>query len=376
MTLPVPYKIMFFLGTRAEAIKLAPIISMMWRHPDDFQPVIIVSSTHSALLQQALNYLHLQPDFDLQAPSMGANGDLEALGNMMHNFNNVINAAQPDMMVVIGDTTITLAGSLCAFYHHLPLAHVEAGLRTYDKEHPFPDEMQRQLTDVLADLYFAPTQHAAHNLLQERHPSDRIFVTGNTMVDSVRLNLRDDFRSQLLDQLPADHRLILLTMQRAENRGDAMNRVFRTMRDIVETNPNVELICPLYPSDDVMSQADQVFNGCERVHVVQPMNLGEYLNTAARSYMLVTDSASVVEEAPAMHKPVLLLRDKTERPEALIAGFAKVVGTDPTTIQQAAFELLHNKRTYKKMTSAPNPFGEGYAAERIVHLIKDYLSQK
>lgn len=371
-----PLKIMFFLGTRAEAIKLAPIISAMRHRPETFKPVLIVSSTHSPLLQQALRFLRLQLDFDLQAPVMGDGGDLEALGNMMHNFNNVINAAQPDMMVVIGDTTITLAGSLCAFYHRLPLAHVEAGLRTYDKAHPFPDEMQRQLTDVLADLYFAPTQHAAHNLLQEHHQAEQVFVTGNPVVDSVRLNLRDDYRSPLLDSLPADHRLILLTMQRLENRGEPMERVFRTMRDIVETNPDVELLCPLYPADDVMSLADQVFTGCARVHVVSPMNLGEYLNTAARSYLLVTDSAGVVEEAPALHKPVLLLREKTERPEAIIAGCAQVVGTDPTTIQQAAFDLLHNKRSYKKMAAAPNPFGDGFAADRIINLISHYFTKK
>lgn len=365
-------KIMFFFGTRAEEIKLSPVINLM-KQSQQFKPLLTVAGAHSQLLQQTMTNLDLTPDFDLQTVPKRLDS-LEALAAMIHNFNNVVNASQPDMVVVIGDTTITLAGSLCASYHHLPLAHVEAGLRTYDKDRPFPDEIQRQLTDVMADLYFAPSNIARHNLLQEHHPGSHIHVTGNTIIDAVQQNLREDYHSSLLDKIGTEKKIILLTVQRPENRGEQLEQVLRTMRDIVETNDDVQLIYPLYPTPEVMSTAERILDHHERITITQPLPFTDYINLAARSYLLVTDSGSALEEASVVHKPVLLLRDKTERPEVVKHNQAKLVGTDPTTIQQSVFELLHKKRKYKRMTRARNSFGDGTAAHQIVKIIAEYLS--
>lgn len=365
-------KIMFFFGTRAEAIKLSPIIQLM-NESSAFTPLLSVAGSHSPLLQQTLKNLRLQPSFDLQAlPARLDN--LEALAKMLHNFNNVVNAAQPDMIVVIGDTTVTLAGSLCASYHRLPLGHVEAGLRTHDKDRPFPDELQRQLVDVMADLYFAPTNIARHNLLLEHHPGPQIHVTGNTIIDAVQQNLQADYQSPLLEKV-GDKRIILLTVQRPENRGEKLERVLQTMKDIVETNDDIELVYPLYPVPEVMSAAERILDHHERILVTQPLPFTDYINLAAHSYLLVTDSGSALEEASVLHKPVLLLRDKTERPEVVKHKQAKIVGTDPTTIQQAVFELLHKRRKYKRMTRSREDFGDGTAAQQIVKLIQQYLDK-
>lgn len=372
-----PFKIMLLFGTRAEALKLAPIIAQMKQDPATWQPSIVVAAQgRRSLLQQTMQFLHLKSNFDLDTSEISQVTGAEKLSQLLHNFNNVINASQPDMMLVVGDAATSLAASLVSFYHHLPLGHVEAGLRTYDKFSPFPDEMHRCLTDDLADLYFAPTTGARDNLLSEHHPAERIYVTGNTSIDAVRERLTADFHSPVLDEIPADHRLIILTMQRPESIGTPMERVFHTMRDVVETNPDVDLIYPVYPNSEVLSMADEVLGEQERVHLIEPLNHSDFLNLAARSDFLVTDSGSIQEEAPALHKPVLLLREKTERQEAVEEGSVKIVGTNPTSIQQAIFELLHQTKIYRKMAEAPNPFGDGHASEKILQIIKDYLSKQ
>lgn len=366
-------KIMFFFGTRAEAIKLSPIIKLM-ADSAKFRPVLTVAGAHSTLLQQTMQNLDLEPDFDLQTlPARLDN--LEGLAAMIHNLNNVVNAAQPDMIIVIGDTTVTLAGSLCASYHQLPLSHVEAGLRTHDKTRPFPDELQRQLVDVMADLYFAPTNIARHNLLLEHHSGRHIHVTGNTIIDAVQQNLRTDYQSPLLDHV-SDKRIILLTVQRPENRGEKLERLLATMKDIVETNDDVQLVYPLYPVPEVMSAAERILDHHERITITQPLPFTDYINLASRSYILVTDSGSALEEASVLRKPVLLLRDKTERPEVVKHKQAKLVGTDPTKIQQAVFELLHKKFRYWRMTRSRDSFGGGKASQRIVNIIEQYLQLK
>lgn len=372
-----PYRVMLLFGTRAEALKLAPIIRIMRSDAATWQPVIVTApqSHHADLLQQTLDYLHVDPDFEL-AQASGKGQLVEELSHLLHNLNNVINASQPDMLLVVGDAATSLAASLVGFYHRLPLGHVEAGLRTYDKYSPFPDEMHRRLTDDLADLYFAPTTRARDNLLGEHHPAKQVYITGNTSIDMAESSLDQQFESDLLNQLPADHRLIILTMERAENIGKPMRQVFHTMKDIVETNPDVELIYPTISNPDVLTMAEKILGGKDRIHLVKPLDHGSFLNLAARSTIIVTDSGSIQEEAPALHKPVLLLREKTERQEAVDVGAVKVVGTDPTSIQQAVFELLNNHRAYKQMAGAENPFGDGHASERILTIIKKYLEQK
>lgn len=372
-----PFKIMLLFGTRAEALKLAPIIEQMKQDPATWQPSIVVAAQERrSLLQQTMQFLNLKSDFDLDTSEISHVNAAEKLSQLLHNFNNVINASQPDMMLVVGDAATSLAASLVSFYHRLPLGHVEAGLRTYDKFSPFPDEMHRRLTDDLADLYFAPTTGARDNLLSEHHPAEQIYVTGNTSIDAVRERLTDDFHNDVLDQISADHRLIILTMQRPESIGAPMERVFHTMKDVVETNDDVEVIYPVYPDSEVISMADEVLGKQDRIHLVEPLNHSDFLNLAARSDFLITDSGSIQEEAPALHKPVLLLREKTERQEAVEEGSVKIVGTNPTSIQQAVFELLHQPKVYRKMAEAPNPFGDGHASEKILQIIQDYLTQR
>jgi UDP-N-acetylglucosamine 2-epimerase (non-hydrolysing) len=373
-----PYKIMLLFGTRAEALKLIPVIRLMRRQPDKWQPVIVTTAQqqHQSQLLQAIERFNIRPDFNLDVADAPEYDLVEQLSKLLHNLNNVMKASQPDMLLVAGDATTSLAASLVSFYQHLPLGHVEAGLRTYDKNLPFPDEMHRRLTDDLADLYFAPTTRARDNLLAEHHPAQQIYVTGNTSIDAVREALSTEFHSPLLDQLPADHRVIVLTMRRPESVGVPMKRVFHTMRDIVQTNPDVELIYPVVDDPEIMDLTNDILGEQERIHLVKPLPHRDFLNLAARSTLIITDSGSIQEEAPALHKPVLLLREKTERPEAVDAGVVRIVGTDPTTIQQAVFELLHNHRAYRKIASAPNPFGDGHASEHILEIIDHYLSAK
>lgn len=372
-----PFKIMLLFGTRAEAIKLAPIIEQMKRFPSTWKPsIVIAAQQRRPLLQQTMEFLNLTADFDLDLSGLKNTDYAEQLSQLIHNLDNVINAGQPDMLLVVGDAVTSLAASLVSFYNHLPLGHVEAGLRTYDKYLPFPDEMHRRITDNLADLYFAPTTRARDNLLSEHHSAQQIYVTGNPVIDSVKERLTTNFQSDLLEQIPDDHRIIILTMQRVESIGAPMKRVFHTMRDIVETNEDVDLIYPVYPNSEVMSLADEVLGDKGRIHLIQPLNHGDFLNLAARCDFIVTDSGGIQEEAPAIHKPVVLLREKTERQEAVDVGAVKVVGTDPTSIQQAVFTLLNDRKAYKKMDQAENPFGDGHASERILDIIENYLDRK
>ncbi|MEY8294427.1 non-hydrolyzing UDP-N-acetylglucosamine 2-epimerase [Limosilactobacillus caviae] len=370
-----PYKVMFLFGTRAEVLKLAPIINLMHRDTETWQTVL-VSTGDSQLLNDTLAYLNFKIDFSVDASNIASTNEVELLSQLLHNLNNVINAGQPDMILVAGDATTSLAASLISFYHHISLGHVEAGLRTYERYSPFPDEMHRRLTDNLADLYFAPTTRARDNLLQEHHPAKRIYVTGNTSIDNVNHTLQGDFTHPLLQKIPEDHRILLMTMRRKDNMGSPMKRVFHTMRDIVETNSNVDLIFPIYPYSEEVSLANEILGDHERIHLIEPLNHHDFLNIAARSTILLTDSGGLQEEAPALHRPLLLLRDETERQEAVSLGGVKIVGTDSTTIQQAVFELLNDEKKYRQMEQAEVPFGDGHASEKILKIIAKYLQLK
>lgn len=373
-----PYRIMSLFGTRAEALKLAPIIERMQAAPDKWQSITVTTAQqqHQPQLKQVLDRLGISPDFNLDVDDGPEYDQVEQLSRLLHNLNNVMHASQPDMVLVVGDASTSLAASLVSFYQGLPLGHVEAGLRTYDKRSPFPDEMHRRLTDDMADFYFAPTTRARDNLLKEFHPAKQIYVTGNTSIDAVRKSLTTDFHSDLLDQLPADHRLIILTISRRENIGEPMRHVFHTLRDVVETNRDVELICPLVDDPEAISLAGEILNGRERIHLTKSLPHKDFLNLAARSTLIITDSGTIQEEAPALHKPVLLLREKTERQEAVDVGAVRIVGTDPTSIQQAVFELLNDNHAYQKMATAHNPFGDGHASARILKVMEEYLAQK
>lgn len=374
-----PYRIMFLFGTRAEALKLAPVIKLARTDLDTWQPLVVTTMQQSQqeVLQQTLDYLKIKSDFDLAREANQTADPVEGLSFLLHNLNNVVNAGQPDMLLVVGDASTSLAASLVGFYHRLPIGHIETGLRTHDKRLPFPDEMHRRLTDDLADLYFAPTTHARDNLLLEHHPAKQIYVTGNTVIDMVKQTLAgNDNTAALFPEIPTDHHLIILTMERPEYFGEPMRQVFHTVRDIVETNPDVELIYPVFPDPEVVAMAEEVLGKHVRIHLTKPLNHSTFLRLAARGTLIITDSGSIQEEAPALHTPVLLLREKTERQEAVDVGAVKVVGTDPTSIQQAVFELLNNHRKYKRMAEADNPFGNGHASEKILQIIQNYLAQK
>lgn len=364
------------LSNRASAIKMAPVVHALTAAPE-FNPVIVTASKHYQQLQSVLANLGLESDFDLAIEFNRQRGYLDELGSLLTNFQTVLNAAQPQLILVLGDSLTALAASLAGFYNHLPVAHIEAGLRTFDKWAPFPDEMHRQLADNLADLYFAPTEGAKEHLLAEGRPEERVIVSGNPIVDVVRNQYREDFTSDLLDQLPPDRQLLLTTVGRVENSGRVLDKILRSVRDIVETNPQVELVCPLEPNSDAYRLAQALFSHHERIHLVPVMPLGTFINTVARSYLIVTDSAGTVEEASVFHKPVLLLREKTERVEAVYAQTARVVGTDPLSIQQALFELLTDKRAYREMQRADeNLFGDGHAAERIVAALRKWQAER
>ena len=366
-------KVMIPLSTRAGVIKFAPVIQLMQQAPQDFEPVIVVASQQYQQLHTVLADFALTADFELAVNPAELRGRPDELSRLLHHLQTVVNAAQPALILTLGDSLATLAAGLVGFYNRLPVAHVEAGLRTFDKAEPFPDEIHRQLTDTLADLYLAPTAAAKENLLFEHRAEAQIVVTGNPIVDVVKQCYQADYTSPLLTQLPAQRRLLLLTIGRVENTGLPLEGILRTMRDVVETNPDVELLCPMALDSRGFPLAQRLLANRARIHLVPLLALRDFINTAARSYLIVTDSAGTVEEASVFHRPVLLLRQNTERPEALFAQTTRVVGTDPTSLQQAVFELLHDKRAYRAMQNEDEAlFGDGHAAERILAALQQH----
>lgn len=363
---------MLIFGTRPGAIKMAPVVKAMQAQPDRFEPIVVVTAQHRKLMDQVLSIFDIHPDFDLNL-MVPHESQAERTSKMLHHLENIVNAAQPEMILTIGDSTTTLVASLCAFYHQIPIGHVEAGLRTHDKYAPFPEEMHRQLADVLSDLYFAPTEQSKQNLLMENKSTDSIFVTGNTSVDALNYTITDDYQHPVLRLIPDNHRVILVTVQRRENMGEPIRRVLHALRDVVETNLDVELVYPVHPNPEVENLAESILGGRDRIHLVEPMDVYDFHNFAARSFLIVTDSGGIQEEAPSMNVPVLLLRDETERPEGIAAGTVKIVGTTIEGIQQGIFQMLHDKKEYRKMAHAKNPFGDGHATERILKVLDEYL---
>lgn len=267
-----------------------------------------------------------------------------------------------------------MAASMSAFYHQIPVGHVEAGLRTWDKYSPYPEEMNRMLTDDISDLYFAPTQLSKDNLLREHHPESQIFITGNTAIDALRYTIRDDYHHDVLTAIPRNHRFILLTMHRRENQGQPMRDTFKAIKDVVMNTPNLDVVYPVHLSPRVQSVAHEVFDGVDRVHLIAPLDVVDFHGIAARSSFIMTDSGGVQEEAPSLNKPVLVLRDSTERPEGVAAGTLKVVGATTQAVKNAMLSLLNNPQEYHAMATAHNPYGDGHASERIVSICRDYLS--
>ena len=365
-------KVMVVFGTRPEAIKMAPLVLELQKHSDSIETITVVTAQHRQMLDQVLETFSIEPHYDLDI--MGKNQSLlDITGKILEKFDPVVKQELPDMILVHGDTTTTFAASLVAFYNQVRIGHVEAGLRTFDKYSPFPEEMNRQMTDNLADLYFAPTSESKENLLKENHPESAIVITGNTAIDALKLTVQSDYYHDVLDQLDPDKKLVLVTMHRRENQGQPMRNVFTALREMVDLHQEIEVVYPVHLSPAVQEAANDILAGHDRIHLIEPLDVLDFHNLASRSYFIMTDSGGVQEEAPSLGKPVLVLRDTTERPEGVRAGTLKLVGTDPVRVKEAMAALLTDETLYRQMSQAPNPYGDGRASERIVQSIQQYF---
>ena len=367
-------KIMVVFGTRPEAIKMAPLVLELQKQRETIETITVVTAQHRQMLDQVLETFNIVPDYDLDI--MGKSQTLlDITSKILNQLDPVIKKEKPDMVLVHGDTTTTFAASLVAFYNQVRIGHVEAGLRTFDKYSPYPEEMNRQMTDDLADLYFAPTSESKANLLKENHPESSIVVTGNTAIDALKLTVQENYHHEVLDQLDPAKKVILVTMHRRENQGQPMRAVFGALREMVDQEPTIEVVYPVHLSPAVQEAANDLLGDHDRIHLIEPLDVLDFHNLASRSYFIMSDSGGVQEEAPSLGKPVLVLRDTTERPEGVKAGTLKLVGTDPAVVKTTMTELLTNESLYLQMANARNPYGDGKASERIVQAIKHYFGQ-
>ncbi|MGQ5709349.1 non-hydrolyzing UDP-N-acetylglucosamine 2-epimerase [Lactobacillus sp. PSON] len=367
-------KVMTVFGTRPEAIKMAPLVLKLKRD-NRFDEVTVVSAQHREMLDQVLEIFKIKPDYDFNI--MKKNQTLEEItSKVMIDLAKVIKKEKPDIVLVHGDTTTSFAASLATFYEQTTLGHVEAGLRTWNKYSPFPEEMNRQMTDDLADLYFAPTSLSKANLIKENHTADNVFVTGNTAIDALQETVQKDYHHDVLDKITPNNRVILVTMHRRENQGQPMRRVFKVMKQVVDSHNDVEIIYPVHLSPRVQEVAQEILGSDPRIHLIDPLDVVDFHNLAKRSYFIMTDSGGVQEEAPSLGKPVLVLRDTTERPEGVKAGTLQLVGTQVEPVKEAMLKLLEDKEAYDKMANAKNPYGDGHASDRIMNAISYYFKQE
>lgn len=361
-------KVMTIFGTRPEAIKMAPLVLELEKQSARFESIVTVTAQHRQMLDQVLDIFQIKPDYDLDV--MKERQTLAQItANVLTGLEKVMLEAKPDIVLVHGDTTTTFAASISAFYNQIKVGHVEAGLRTWNKYSPFPEEMNRQVTDVLSDIYFAPTDQSASNLKLENHPNEQIYITGNTAIDALKETVKEDYEHEILSKVSVNNRLILMTMHRRENQGEPMERVFRAIRSVVDTHEDVEVVYPVHLNPVVQQAASKELGDHKRIHLIEPLDVVDFHNIAARSYMIMSDSGGVQEEAPSLGVPVLVLRDTTERPEGVEAGTLKLVGTETNDVVAAMTELLDNPESYKKMAETNNPYGDGTASKRILDAI-------
>jgi len=368
-----PIKVMTIFGTRPEAIKMAPLVLELQKHPEHFESIVTVTAQHRQMLDQVLNIFNITPDHDLNIMK-----DRQTLIDVttrgLEGLDKVMKEVKPDIVLVHGDTTTTFVASLAAYYNQIVVGHVEAGLRTWNKYSPFPEEMNRQLTGVMADLHFAPTSKSAANLLQENKSEENIFVTGNTAIDALTTTVKETYQHEVLDKLGND-RLILMTAHRRENLGEPMRNMFRAIKRIVDEQRDVQVVYPVHLNPVVRELADEVLGNDPRIHLIEPLDVIDFHNFASRAHLILTDSGGVQEEAPSLGVPVLVLRDTTERPEGIEAGTLKLAGNEEQPIYQMATELLTDQEAYEKMAKASNPYGDGRASERICEAIRYYFKR-
>lgn len=365
-------KVMVVFGTRPEAIKMAPVVKELEK-VEDIKTVVVVTAQHREMLDQVLHLFAIKPEYDLNL--MQDKQDLYSITTgVLNGMKEILEKEKPDLVLVHGDTTTTFTAALAAFYQRIPVGHVEAGLRTRNKYSPYPEEMNRKLTGSLTELHFAPTDKARENLLAESVASFKIWVTGNTVIDALLETVKDDYVfDHKLSKINFDRRILLVTTHRRENWGDKMRNIYRALIDLVEEFEDIEVVFPVHMNPIVRDVAVEMLEGKERVHLIEPLDYEPFANLMNKSYLVLTDSGGMQEEAPSLGKPVLVLRDTTERPEAVEAGTVKLVGTVYEKIYKEAKLLLENEEEYQKMARAINPYGDGKAAKRIVKVIKEFL---
>ncbi|MBO0425720.1 MULTISPECIES: non-hydrolyzing UDP-N-acetylglucosamine 2-epimerase [Enterococcus] len=359
-------KIMTIFGTRPEAIKMAPLVKAI-EEDLRFESIVTVTAQHRQMLDQVMNIFDLSADYDLNIMKDGQT--LAGItSRVIKELDQIFEEAKPDIVLVHGDTTTTFSASIASFYHQIKIGHVEAGLRTWNKYSPFPEEMNRQLTDVLADIYFAPTEMSKKNLLNEKRNVSDIYVTGNTAIDAMKYTISDQYSHSLLTDI-GDKKIILVTMHRRENLGNPMKNVFKAINRIVEHFDDVHVVFPMHKNPIVRKTVKETLIDCDRIHLIEPLDVVDFQNFANHSYMIMSDSGGVQEEAPSLGKPVLVLRDTTERPEGIEAGTLRLVGTSEDKVFVSAKELLEDNDIYDQMSKASNPYGDGFASQRILDAI-------
>ena len=359
-------KVMSVFGTRPEAIKMAPVVLELCKYPDAVESIVAVTAQHREMLDQVLKLFNISPNFDLNIMSEGQTL-FDITSRALLGLDKVLTESKPDVVLVHGDTTTTFAGALAAYYHQIEVGHVEAGLRTQNKFSPYPEEMNRRLTGSLADLHFAPTETAKQNLLREGIDVEKIFVTGNTVIDALYKTVREDFTfNDELSRVDFSKIVILVTTHRRENLGEPMRHVYKALKSLIDDFPDVEIVFPVHKNPKVREVVNEELGELDRVFLTDPLDYEPFANLMNRATLILTDSGGVQEEAPALGKPVLVLRDTTERPEAVDAGTVKLIGTNQDKVYGAAKILLTDSAEYRTMAEARSPYGDGHAAERIV----------
>ncbi len=363
-------KVLTVFGTRPEAIKMAPLVKELEKH-EEIESVVCVTAQHRQMLDQVLEIFDIKPDYDLNIMK-----DRQTLVGIttrgLEGLDEVIREIHPDIILVHGDTSTTFLGSLAAFYNKVAVGHVEAGLRTYDKYSPFPEEINRRLTGVIADMHFSPTTRNRDNLLKENVDESKIYITGNTVIDALQTTVRADyeFKDETLKNMDWDgKRVIVMTAHRRENLGEPLENICLAVKQLVEEFDDIQVVYPVHMNPAVRDVANRILGGMDRVKLIEPVNADELHNAISRSFMVMTDSGGLQEEAPSLGKPVLVMRNETERPEAVDAGTVKIAGVKKDVIYNLAKELLTDEEEYNKMAKAVNPYGDGHASERIVAAI-------
>ena len=359
--------VMLVFGTRPEAIKMCPLVNEL-KTRDGIKTVVCVTGQHRQMLDQVLNAFSVTPDYDLSIMK-DRQTLFDVTANILLRIKSVLQEVNPDVVLVHGDTSTTFVTALACFYMQIPVGHVEAGLRTYNIYSPYPEEFNRQAVSIISSYNFAPTELSKNNLIKEGKNPETIFVTGNTAIDAVKTTVRADYKNEHLDWA-ADSRLIMITAHRRENLGEPMRNMFRAIRRVMDEHKDIKAIYPIHMNPAVREKAEQELSGCDRIRIIEPLDVLDFHNFLARSYLILTDSGGIQEEAPSLGKPVLVMRDTTERPEGIAAGTLKLVGTDEETIYNSFSKLLTDKSAYESMSKASNPYGDGHTCERIADILE------